>query len=203
MRYALGSPLGGVKNRTEQDTEDTMIGWTRALLPGILAAMLVPQAVWAIDAPENRISQTIVIDAPTDRVWEVVSDFVGLDRWFPYIESSTLKLGQNREVGCIRELRRLNGTKVEEKLIAYDPWNMSLTYTYAEGQPLTSDYFATMTVKDAGGGKSRVEWTARFKRLYYWTDNPPAGHDDASLTKILNKVYASSLENLKKQLESE
>lgn len=185
-----------------------MNGWIRALTPGLFAAALfatalASQATLAAEAPENHIAHTIVIDAPTDKVWEMVGDFVGLDRWFAFVESSTLKLGQNRQVGCIRELRRFNGTKVEERLIAYDPWNMTLTYTYAEGQPLTSDYFATMTVKDAGNGKSRVDWTARFKRLYYWTDNPPAGQDDESLTRILNKVYAGSLENLKKTLESE
>lgn len=182
-----------------------MTGWIKTIVPGLITAALFAgmQSAVAADAPENRIEHSIVIDAPTDKVWEVVGDFVGLDRWFPFVESSTLKLGQNRQVGCIRELRRFNGTKVEEKLIAFDPWNMSMTYTYAGGQPLTSDYFATMTVKDAGNGKSLVEWTARFKRLYYWTDNPPAGQDDASLTRILNKVYAESLKNLKKLLESE
>jgi uncharacterized protein YndB with AHSA1/START domain len=179
-----------------------MTGWIRSALAGLMAVML-PQAALAVDAPENKIAHSIIIDAPTDRVWEMVGDFVGMDRWFPFAESSTLKLGENRRVGCIRELRRLNGTRVEEKLIAYDPWNMTLTYTYAEGQPLTSDYFATMTVKDAGNGKSLVEWNASFKRLYYWTDNPPPGQDDASLTALLNKVYAVSLENLKKTIESQ
>lgn len=179
-----------------------MTGWIRALLLAACAALLAPAAALAADAPENRISQSIVIDAPPDRVWTVVSDFVGLDTWFPFIESSRLVLGHNREVGCIRELRRLNGTKVEEKLVAYDPWNRSLTYTYAEGLPLTSDYFSTMTVSDAGNGKSRVDWSARFKRLYYWTDNPPAGQDDASLTALLNKVYVAGLQSLKKTVES-
>jgi hypothetical protein len=80
--------------------------------------------------------------------------------------------GRN-EVGCIRELTRRNGTKVEEKLIDYDPWNRSLTYTYAGGQPMSSDYFATLTVSDAGGGKSLVEWKARFKALDYTVDDRP------------------------------
>jgi mxaD protein len=179
-----------------------MTRYIRPLLAGVLALAMMPQAALSADAPENRIAHSIVIDAPADKVWERVSDFVGLDSWFPFAESSTLKLGQNRQVGCIRELRRRNGTTVEEKRIAYDPWNMTLTYTYAGGEPLTSDYFATMTVTDAGNGKSRVDWTASFKRLYYWTDNPPPGQDDASLTALLNKVYTVSLDNLKKQLES-
>jgi mxaD protein len=128
---------------------------------------------------------------------------VGLPKWYPPIESSKLVLGRNNEVGAIRELTRRNGTKVEEKLIDYDPWNRTMTYTYAEGQPLSSDYFATVTVKDAGNGKSLVEWKARFKRLAYWTDDPPAGQDDETVTKALNAGYKLGLENLKKLAEAQ
>jgi mxaD protein len=129
------------------------------------------------EAQEQRIAESIVIDAPPAAVWAVAGDFAHLDRWYPFIDASRLVLGRNGEVGAIREIRRLNGTKVEEKLIEFDPWNYRLVYTYAEGMPLTSDYFATMQVKEAGAGKSLVEWTARFKRLSYWTDQAPAGQE--------------------------
>ena len=58
-----------------------------------------------------------------------------------------------------------------------------------------------MTVSDAGGGKSKVVWKARFKRVAYWTDEPPPGQDDATPLDTLNKVYAMGLENLKKLIE--
>jgi len=92
--------------------------------------------------------------------------------------------------------------EVEEKLIEIDPWNRRFTYTYAEGMPLTSDYFATMQVKDAGNGKTLVEWNARFKRLAYWTDEAPAGQEDATLVKLLTTGYKAGLQNLKKILEA-
>ena len=154
------------------------------------------------EAPELKVAQSIVIDAPPEAVWEVASDFARLDRWYPYVDSSRLVLGRNREVGAIREIRRLNGTKVEEKLIEFDPWNRRLTYTYAEGMPLTSDYFATMQVKDNGPGRSLVEWSARFKRLAYWTDQAPAVQDDETLVKLLTNAYKNGLLNLKKVVES-
>jgi hypothetical protein len=65
-----------------------------------------------------------------------------------------------------------------------------------------SDYFATLTVTDAGGGKSKVVWKARFKRIAYWTDNPPPGQDDQTPLKALNTVYPMGLQNLKKIVES-
>jgi uncharacterized protein YndB with AHSA1/START domain len=174
------------------------------LLGTVLSLLLaaVPGLVHA-EAKEQRIEHTIVIDAPPERVWAIAGDFVGLPKWYPPIESARLVLGRNNEVGCIRELTRRNGTKVEEKLLDYDPWNRSLTYTYAEGQPMSSDYFATLTVKDAGNGKSLVEWKARFKRLAYWTDNPPPGMDDETVTKALNAGYKLGLETLKKVVEAQ
>jgi len=171
----------------------------KALASLIIAALAAPAS--AAEAPEMSIEHSIVINAPPEAVWQVVSDFNGLPRWLPVIVESRLILGKNREVGAIRELTRANGTKVQEKLIAYEPWTMSLGYTYIGGQVGATDYFPTITVSDDGGGKSKVVWKARFKRVAYWTDEPPPGQDDATPLNGLNKVYAMGLENLKKVIE--
>jgi mxaD protein len=172
---------------------------TRYLATFVVAASAIFIAPLALaQAKEQSVLQTITIDAPPETVWSIAGDFVGLDKWYPLIESSKRILGRNNEVGCIRELTRLNGTKVEEKLVDYNPWDRTLTYTYAGGQPLSSDYFATLTVDDAGGGKSRVEWKARFKRLDYWVDDPAA---DEKLVKLLTAAYQKGLESLKARAE--
>ncbi|HZP89317.1 MAG TPA: SRPBCC family protein [Burkholderiales bacterium] len=174
----------------------------RTLALAILGAVMASPSLAQAEAKEQRVEHSIVIDAPADAVWAVAGDFVGLNKWYPPIEASKLVLGRNNEVGAIRLLTRRNGTKVEEKLIDYEPWNRSLTYTYAEGDPISSDYFATLTVRPLPDGKSLVEWKARFKRLAYWTDNPPPGQDDETPTKALNAGYKLGLENLKRMLES-
>lgn len=171
------------------------------LLSLLLAVSATP--LFAAEAPELNIEHSIVINARPEVVWDVVSDFNGLPRWLSTITESRIILGKNREVGAIRELTRANGTKVQEKLIAYEPWNMSLGYTYIGGQVGATDYFPTMTVSDAGNGKSKVVWKARFKRVAYWTDEPPAGQDDATPLNALNKVYPMGLENLKKIIEEQ
>jgi mxaD protein len=167
----------------------------------ILAALSFGQQALAVDAPELKIEHSIVINATPEQVWAVAGDFVGLNRWLPVIPESRLILGKNNQVGAIRELRRLNGTKVQEKLIEYETNPMTLTYTYVGGVVPSTDYFATMIVSDAGAGKTKVVWKARFKRLAYWTDNPPEGQDDATPLNALNKVYPAGLENLKKVVE--
>jgi len=171
----------------------------KVLLATLLAVSAGP--LLAAEAHEMNIEHSIVINARPEVVWEVVSDFNGLPRWLSTIVESRIVLGKNRELGAIRELRRANGTKVQEKLIAYDPWNMSVGYTYVGGQVAATDYFPTITVSDAGGGKSKVVWKARFKRIAYWTDDPPAGQDDATPLATLNKVYPMGLASLKKIIE--
>jgi hypothetical protein len=91
---------------------------------------------------------------------------------------------------------------VEERLVEYDPYNMIAAYTYVQGQPLSSDYYSTMTVVELDDARSQVEWKATFKRLHYWMETPPVGKDDETLVKILNKVYSVGLQTMKEKIES-
>jgi mxaD protein len=189
------------KSSTHRILGEQKMKLAKGLVSLLLAVSAAP--LLAAEAPEMNIEHSIVINAPPEAVWEVVSDFNGLPRWLPTITESRIVLGKNREVGAIRELRRANGTKVQEKLIVYEPWNMTAGYTYIGGQVGATDYFPTITVSDAGDGKSKVVWKARFKRVAYWTDEPPAGQDDATPLNALNKTYQMGLENLKKLVEEQ
>jgi mxaD protein len=164
------------------------------------AALFVPQAFGA-GATELTARQSITINAPPEAVWAVVGDFNGLPRWLGTIEYSEILLGTNNEVGAIRQVTRRNGTKVTERLIDYDPRSMRLAYTYVDGAVAASDYFPVLVVKDGGNGTSVVEWTARFKRLSYWVDPPPAGQEDKTLTDFYNGLYKAGLESLKRVVE--
>ena len=153
------------------------------------------------EAKEQSLLRTITINAPPDVVWAMAGDFGGIQRWSPGVESSRLVLHNRNETGAIRQLRRRNGTQVTEKLLDYDPGNRRMAYTYVDGAVAASDYYSVLTVKDAGGGKSIVEWKGTFKRLAYWTDNPPPGQDDQTVYSFLDGAYRTSLANLKKVIE--
>ena len=166
----------------------------------LLLAAVLPGAALA-DARELTTTQSIRIKASTEQVWAVAGDFAGLARWFPPAQSSRLVLRDRNEEGAIRELVRRNGTRVTERLVEYDPWNMRLTYTYVDGMVAASDYFATVQVRDAGGGETEVVWSARFTRLNYWQDPPPAGQEDETLVKFFAGVYRTGLEYLRQVVE--
>jgi hypothetical protein len=172
-------------------------------LLAVLAVLLgLAQVVAAADAPELKVEHSITIDATPDEVWAVAGDFNGIQRWLPTIAASRMILGKSDQVGAIRELTRQNGTKVEEKLLEYENGSeKTLTYTYVGGAVIATDYFATMIVSPAGEGKTKVVWKARFKRLAYWTDQPPEGQDDATPVNLLNKAYPFGLQTLKKVVE--
>jgi uncharacterized protein YndB with AHSA1/START domain len=164
-------------------------------------------AVWAqgaaADASELSIFHSVEINAPADEVWELAGDFGGIQRWAPGTESSRLIVRNRNETGAIRLLRRRGDqTQVTEKLLDYDPANRRMAYTYVDGEVRAADYFSELAVKDLGNGRSVVEWRGRFKRLAYWTDDPPPGKDDKAVLDFLNGAYKTGLENLKKVLEA-
>ncbi|MDA0237047.1 MAG: SRPBCC family protein, partial [Proteobacteria bacterium] len=103
-------------------------------------------SAYSADPPELSVRHTIEINAPTEKVWDIVSDFGGLHHWLFFIKDTQIILGKNRELGAIRLLTRGNGTKIEERLVEYDPYNMIISYTYAQGVPISSDYYSTITV---------------------------------------------------------
>lgn len=175
----------------------------KVILCGLLAAAsaLGARVAAPADANELRVKESIRINAPPAAVWAIAGDFNGLPSWLATIESSRIVLGGNNEVGAIRELTRRNGTKVTERLIEYDPASMRLSYTYVDGAVAASDYFPVLVVRDAGDGTTVVDWSARFKRLAYAQDPPPAGQDDKTLTEFYSKVYRSGLESLKRKVE--
>ena len=173
-----------------------------ALLMGLTAVVWVQEA--AADAKDLEIFHSIQINAPADEVWAMAGDFGGIQRWAPGTESSRLILHDRNDTGAIRLLRRRgDGTQVTEKLLDYDPANRRMAYTYVDGVVRAADYYSELVVKDAGNNRSVVEWRGRFKRLAYWTDNPPAGQDDKAALDFLNGAYKSGLDNLKKVLEAQ
>lgn len=155
------------------------------------------------DAGELSIFHSIEIAAPAHEVWSMAGDFGGIQRWAPGTESSKLVLRSRNETGAIRQLRRRgDGTQVTEQLLDYDPLNRRMVYTYVDGAVRAADYWSELRVIEAGPGRSVVEWRGRFRRLAYWTDDPPAGKDDKAALDFLNGAYKNGLAGLKKILEA-
>src|SRR6266566_4556165 len=69
-----------------------------------LGATLAGSPSWA-DAPKTiRVSETVEIKAPIDKVWATVRDFDSLNKWHPGFASDELVSGGNGQVGAVRKL---------------------------------------------------------------------------------------------------
>lgn len=97
------------------------------------------------------------INGSLEKAWEVIAAF-GECGWIPGIESCELE-GQG--IGAVRKLG-MGGMQIHERLEAFDPEARTLSYSIVEGPLPTENYLATVTLSDAGNGKVRVQWGAKF-----------------------------------------
>lgn len=119
----------------------------------------------------------IDIKADPDKVWSVVGDFGGLDKWLPGVESCT-------QQGDDRHLSMMN-MNVTESLVKKDDAARQIVYGITDGVPVER-HQATITVSPAGNG-SKVTW---------------AVDTDDAMTEMMSQIYQQGLVALKEHIES-
>lgn len=125
-----------------------------------------------------------VIDAPADRVWDTVCAFSGLERYFTMFASSTT---EGSGVGATRTLTLPDGGEFHERLESLDDGARTLTYRALKSPLPIEDYLGTVTVADAGEGKSRVTWSARFE---------VSAEQEGAIVEMLDGAYAGGIDGL-------
>lgn len=162
-------------------------------------AALVPVAAMAHGPTRQKVSETVEINAPADKVWEVVGNFQDMG-WHPAFVKTEGEGGN--EVGAKRVLTVEGGGQIFEQLTKYNAEGKTLSYEITEVDvkvvPVTN-YSAHLTVTP-DGDKSKVEWRSAFYRGYVNNDPPPELSDEAAV-KAITGVFQSGLEALKKKLE--
>lgn len=142
----------------------------------------------------QKVTETVSIDAPADKVWGLVKNFDALASWHPAVEASPADKG-NAE-GSVRQLKLKGGGALTETLEAYDDTRMRYSYRAKDGGALpVTNYTSTISVK-AEGGKTLVEWRGAFYRGYP-NNNPPPDQNDEAAVAAVTGVYQAGLANLK------
>ena len=111
-----------------------------------------------------RVYSSSVIDAPADRVWEVVRDFNGLPDWHPLIADSRIEGGLAADrVGCIRNFRTRDGGLIREQLLTLSDYDYECTYAILESPMGVDHYVATLKLTPiTDGNRTFAEWSAEF-----------------------------------------
>lgn len=168
------------------------------LLSAILAFACLATPAMAHGPTPQKVDETVVIDAPPERVWAAMGDFGSIADWNPAVTSATVSNGNER--GSHRTLTLPSGT-VTEGLDAHRP--DSLRYRYrlqgeTEALPVSS-YTAEMKLEPEGAG-TKVTWLGRFYRAD--TNNEPAeGKTDEDAVRAMTDFIRTGLDGLKRQVE--
>jgi len=165
-----------------------------------LTALLAIGAAQATAPQTLKVSQTVKIKAPLDKVWDTVKDFDGLSKWHPGFSSDVLASGGNATVGAVRKLTIKDGPSFTERLLSYDKAHHSYHYMIVESPLPITNYSSTISVRPAPSGMTEVTWSGSFKRKNT-SDDPPEAESDAGTIKLVTGVYRDGLDNLKKMLE--
>jgi hypothetical protein len=172
----------------------------RAVVLSLAALALVPTVALAHGPSRQKVTETVEINAPADKVWKTIGNFQDMS-WHPAV--AKLEGSGGNDPNATRTLTLTSGGTIEEKLISNDPAKMIYKYEITKVDPKVlpvNNYSSNISVK-GDGGKSTVEWKGAFYRGFMNNDPPPELSDEAAV-KAVKGVYRAGLDALKKKLEA-
>jgi hypothetical protein len=172
----------------------------RALALGVAVLAALTVAVSAHGPTRQKVTEAVEINAPPERVWEVIGNFQDMS-WHPAIAKTEGKGGN--EPKATRKLTLTSGGTIDEELLSYDPGKKTYKYEIKDVDVKVlpvNNYSSILSVKGAGA-KSTVEWRGAFYRGFMNNDPPPELNDEAAV-KAVTGVYRSGLDGLKVKLEA-
>ena len=172
----------------------------RAAVLSLAALALVPTVALAHGPSRQKVTETVEINAPADKVWATIGNFQDMS-WHPAV--AKLEGSGGNDANATRILTLGSGGTIDEKLLSNDPAKMTYKYEITKVDPKVlpvNNYSSGISVK-GDGAKSTVEWKGAFYRGFMNNDPPPELSDEAAV-KAVKGVYRAGLDALKKKLET-
>jgi NADPH:quinone reductase len=112
-----------------------------------------------------KVFRSAVIDAPIDRVWQLLRDFNGHDRWHPAVAFSEIENGEPSDrVGCVRRFRLRAGGVLRERLLKLSDLERAFTYCILESPIPLNGYVASVVLKEVtDGARTLWVWSSEFE----------------------------------------
>ena len=141
----------------------------------------------------NTVYISHVIDAPIEKVWEVMRDYNDMPSYHPGIKKSVIENDlPSDQVGCVRRLTLGEGY-VREVLLCLDDRNYVFTYEIIEGTLPVRGYVAGVRLhRITDGNRTFGEW---------WADFEVVGvNRDTMIAQIGNNVFAAGFKGVAEKL---
>ena len=141
----------------------------------------------------GTVRKTITANAPKQKVWNKVSNIVGLPAWVVDVKKTVFLSKKKRGVGAVRLITFDDGNKIEEHVVAWEN-GQYFTYVATEGLPLRA-YIATISIKSKTPTKTQITWQS------YLNSQKMSEKKFLEFLAFMGSFYEASLENLKALLE--
>ena len=141
----------------------------------------------------DSVKKTITIKASKEKVWQKISNIVGLSSWVIDVKKTTYLSKKRKNVGAIRRITFVDGNTIEEHVVAWKEGEY-FTYIATEGLPLRA-YVATISIKAKNKKTTQITWQS------YFNSKKMSIKQFMKFVTIMGVFYEISLENLKKSLE--
>ncbi|MCK5727816.1 MAG: SRPBCC family protein [Methylococcales bacterium] len=182
------------------------------LIPALL--LMFASTANAHGPVRGKMTASVIIDAPAEKVWDVVKDYGDLS-WLPLIKNTKADKGNKK--GSVRVLTLKDGGTITEELKAYKPDKMSYKYKITDMSSVKTikhsgqdeevpvlpveNYAATINVNEKAG-KTEVKWVATYYRAYV-NNNPPEEMNEEAADKAVTAVLKSGLTNLLQKFDKD
>ncbi len=137
------------------------------------------------------VFETSVIDAPIEKVWEVVRGFNDLPKWHPAIAKSEIEEGLDPfTVGCVRNFYLQDGENIRETLLAFSDLDLMFSYDMLTTGLGLFNYISTMELRPiTDGNRTYIQWSAEF--------TTKDGEEDEKAEMVGNGVFQGGFAALK------
>jgi len=135
-----------------------------------------------------------VIDAPIEKVWDIMRDYDDMPSYHPGIKKSIIENNlPSDQVGCVRRLTLGDDGFVREVLLCLDDRNYVFTYEIIEGTLPVRGYVAGVRLhRVTEGNRTFGEW---------WADFEVVGADrNTMIAQIGNNVFAAGFKGVSAKL---
>ena len=141
-----------------------------------------------------KVVKSTIIDAPVDRVWEMLRDFNGHDRWHPAVATSAIERGQpSDKVGCVRRFRLKDGAELREQLLTLSDLEQIFSYCLLDTPVPLFNYVAHVRLLPVtDGDRTFWSWESRF--------DTRAGEEAQMTEMVSEQIYQAGFDAIRQHL---
>ncbi len=141
-----------------------------------------------------KVERSTIIDAPVDRVWSLLRDFNGHDRWHPAVRESRMEeRAPSDRIGAVRRFRLADGAELRERLLALSDSERTFSYCLLDTPiPLLNYVAHVLLLPVTDGDRTFWRWSSEF--------DTPSGQGERLARVVGEDIYMRGFDAIRKHL---